>query len=325
MNQLYPLKFTPIFNEKIWGGNRIKEVFGLNYNMDNCGEAWLISGLKEKASVVSNGFLAGNELPELLEIYMDDLLGGDNYEKYADNFPLLIKFIDSNDYLSVQVHPDDDMAEKLHKSFGKNEMWYLNKVEPGADIICGFNRNTNKDEFIELLNKNRVKEVLNFMQVASGDVIYVPAGRIHSLGPGILLTEIQQSSDITYRVYDWDRKDKDGKLRELHTEFAVKALDYKFYKNYKTSYPDISDIAVTLCSNDFFTTNLLKLNKPINRDFGLIDSFVIYICQKGKCTLNYNTEKIELNQGEALLIPALITEFSIFPDKYSELLEVYID
>ena len=225
MNDLYPLKFKPIFKEKIWGGNKIQTVFGMDYSpLANCGEAWVLSGYGDETSVVSNGFLAENQLDELIEIYMGDLVGEAVYEKYGYKFPLLIKILNSSDWLSIQVHPDDKLAESRHNDLGKTEMWYIADAEPGAELISGFNQQMDSELYLSNLKNGTLKEIMNYEKVQKGDVYFIPAGRVHAIGPGLLLFEIQQTSDLTYRIYDFDRVDDKGNPRQLHTDLALDAL-----------------------------------------------------------------------------------------------------
>jgi mannose-6-phosphate isomerase len=326
MNELYPLKFKPVFKEKIWGGNRVKEVFNLNYSpLKNCGEAWLISGVDESPSIVSNGFLADNELNELVEVYMTELVGEKVYLKYHNRFPVLIKLIDANDWLSVQVHPDDNLAKKKGEESGKTEMWYVNKAEENAEIICGFNRELNKDSCNKYLEKGRIKDILNNVKVKTDDVIFLPAGRVHATGPGILLTEIQQTSDITYRIHDWDRIDAQGEFRELHLEDALESIDFSMYYDYKIHFRRELNKTTPLVNCPYFTTNLLQIDKKFERDYNIIDSFVIFIGQKGFVKIEYENGTESLSPGESILIPSSITNLSMIPDTTAELLEVYIE
>jgi len=227
MNSLYPLKFHPVFKDKLWGGDKIKTVLGLDYgNLPNCGEAWVISGYSDNVSVVQNGFLQGNDLNELISIYMGDLVGDSVYEQFGDEFPLLLKFIDAHDWLSIQVHPDDELAQKRQMPNGKTEMWYILQADKDAKLITGFKEKIDSETYLKYLIENKLPEILNYETVDAGDVFFLPAGRVHATGPGILLAEIQQSSDATYRIYDWDRIDDAGKKRELHTSDALDAIDY---------------------------------------------------------------------------------------------------
>ena len=325
MNTLYPLKFKSIYKDKIWGGTRLKTVMGMDFgDMHNCGEAWLLSGIENEQSVVSNGFLAENELNELLEVYMEDLVGEKNYEKFGNQFPILVKIVDANDWLSIQVHPDDDLAKKRGLMAGKTEMWYMLDSEKDAEIIVGFNKEINKGKFKSLLEKKNLKSVLNYEKVKRDDVFYVPAGRIHAIGPGTLLAEIQQTSDTTYRVYDWDRIDIDGMMRELHIDEAMDAIDFKVQKSYKTEYSSEKNKTSEIVKSPYFTTNLIDLDVPLMKNYAELDSFVIYVCVDGACVLLYGDEKMNVQKGESVLIPATMTEVNIIPATNAKILEVYI-
>jgi mannose-6-phosphate isomerase len=281
MNQLYPLKFKPIILDKMWGGSKLKSILHKPTESEKAGESWEISGVNGHLSVVKEGFLAGNNLEELIEVYMGDLVGDIVFERFGTEFPLLIKFIDANDYLSIQVHPDDELAMKRHNSFGKTEMWYIMQAEKNSELMVGFNRKVSKDIYLKHLNEKKLTAILNSEPVTAGDVFFLPAGRVHAIGSGILLAEIQQTSDVTYRIYDFDRLDSTGNPRELHTDLALDAIDYNFYESYKTPYAEIPDSPVPVISCRYFTTNMLKLTKPCTRDNSWLDSFVIYICLEG--------------------------------------------
>lgn len=328
-NQLYPLKFKPILKDKIWGGTRIKSLLGIDFApLPNCGEAWVLSGVEGNQTGIVNGYLSGNELNELVEIYMGDLVGDAVYERFGNEFPILVKFIDAADYLSIQVHPDDELAAKRNIGYGKSEMWYIMDADPGSTLISGFSRKIEKEAYIEHLNNKTLRDVLNEEKVERGDVFYMPAGRVHALGPGIFLAEIQQTSDTTYRIYDWDRVDSEGKSRELHIEEALDAIDFNVYDDYKAKYEAKQNGSVNLVTSPFFTTNLIKLDKALGKDYSELDSFVIYICVSGSVTLVHpgSTEpQVSLVQGEAVLIPATIDRVDIIPSSASEILEVYID
>jgi len=328
MNTLYPLKFYPIFKDKIWGGNKIKTILNKDFSpLSNCGESWELSAVKGDISIVSNGFLEGNNIQELIEIYMGDLLGDNVYQKFGIEFPLLIKFIDSNDKLSVQVHPDDELALKRHNAYGKTEMWYIIDADKDAKLINGFNRKISKEEFIKYIDQKKIIEILNFEKVNNGDVFYIPAGKVHALGSGILLAEIQQTSDITYRIYDWDRLDSKGKSRQLHTELAIDAIDYDNKNNSKIIYPRVLNNANQIVSCQYFTTNIVEFNKTIDKDYNIIDSFVIFICVDGNFKIiNRETlEETDVSKGEVVLLPAILKEITLIPDSYSKILEIYID
>jgi mannose-6-phosphate isomerase len=326
MNRLYPLKFKPIIKDKIWGGTRLKNLLNKPCKTDKAGESWEISGYPGNISRVKNGFLKGNSLEELIEVYMGDLVGDRVFENFGTFFPLLIKFIDANDVLSIQVHPDDKLAAKQFGSYGKTEMWYVIEAERDAEIIVGFNQPVSKEIYLKHLNDKTLMSILNAEKTFPGDVFFLPAGRIHAIGQGILLAEIQQTSDATLRIYDFDRVDENGKPRMLHTENALEAIDFKVYPNYKTPYSRDLNKPSQLASCQYFTTNCLSLNAPVERDHHNIDSFVIYMCVDGKFEIQYNqNEKETLVKGETVLLPAEIKKIRLIPAKDTRLLEVYIE
>jgi len=236
MHQLYPLKFKPLLKERIWGGDKLKTILGKQGKCATCGESWEISAVEKNVSVVENGFLKNNNLQEIIEIYMGDLVGDKIFDKFGLEFPLLIKFIDANDDLSIQVHPNDKLAHERHQSNGKTEMWYVMDANKDSALISGFNKQISTEEYVNHLNGKTLKDILNRQPVKQGDVFFIPAGRVHAIGAGILLAEIQQTSDITYRIYDWDRVDANGKHRELHTDLALDAINYKYSEDVKTAY-----------------------------------------------------------------------------------------
>ena len=322
---LYPLKFKPQFKEKIWGGDKIRTSLGLDFSpLPDCGDAWVLSGVAGSPSVVENGFLKGNELNELLEIYMDELVGEKVFARHPDEFPILVKFLDTKDYLSIQVHPDDVLAAKRGLGSGKTEMWYILDADPGAELISGFNREMNRESYLKYFTDNRLKEILNFEKVARGDCFFIPSGRVHALGPGILLAEIQQTSDTTYRIYDWDRVDSEGRSRELHTELAVDAIDFTPVESYRTNFRKDSGKPATLVDCPFFTTNLHNLTKPTEFEYSGRDSFVILIVTEGKAVLRSGEEAIGMTMGEVVLVPASLTDVYITPEPNIKYLEVYI-
>ncbi len=326
MNRLYPFKFKPIIKDKIWGGTKLKSVLNKKTKTDKAGESWEISGYPGSVSKISNGFLAGNTLEELIEVYMGDIVGDSVFEKFGTLFPLLIKFIDANDVLSIQVHPDDKLAIEQFGSFGKTEMWYIIEAEPGSEIIVGFNQAVTRESYLSHLNNKTLLSILNKEKTAAGDVFFMPAGRVHAIGKGILLAEIQQTSDATLRIYDFDRVDDKGKPRELHTEKALEAIDFKAYPEYKTNYAKVPDQANLLATCRYFTTNYFHLTRKVEREYHEIDSFVIYMCLEGKITLVYNSdEKEQLNMGDTVLLPAEIKKVQLIPYTEAKLLEIYID
>jgi len=325
MKPLYPLKFKTIFKDKIWGGQKIRDVLGKDFApLPNCGETWEISGVEGNVSVVSEGELKGKTLIELIDAYKGRLVGKKIFQKFGNKFPLLVKFIDANDDLSIQVHPNDDLGLKRHNSFGKTEMWYVVQAEPGAKLISGFNRPLSREEYLEHFNSGRIMDVLNVEQVKDDDVFFLPAGRVHTIGKGLLIAEIQQTSDITYRIYDFDRTDSAGNKRELHVDEALDAIDFNHYDEYKTNYHDRANAVNQLVQCPYFTTNKLLFNIPVERNFQDIDSFVIYVCMEGEMEINYEGGVIYVLKGEAVLVPAEIGRFSLVPQTPFKVLESYV-
>lgn len=325
MSTLYPLKFTPICLEKIWGGNRLKTLLNKKYDTKNCGESWEISGVEGNISVVANGFLKGNDLSELIEIYMGDLVGDKVYEKFGNEFPLLIKFIDAQDDLSIQVHPNDKLSKERHNAFGKTEMWYVVDVEEGALINSGFNQPVDREKYIEYLEKGNLIDLLKYDEAKVGDVFFIPAGRVHAIGKGSLVAEIQQTSDVTYRIFDYNRKDDKGNLRELHTELALDAIDFSYIDDYKTKYSAEPNKSTEIVSCKYFTTNILEFDKTIEKDYFKTDSFIIYITLDGNFEIETEAGIEKVGIGETVLIPANIDLLKIKPlNGKVKLLEVYI-
>jgi mannose-6-phosphate isomerase len=325
MNELYPMKFRPRFKDKIWGGDRMRTVLGMDYApLPNCGEAWVLSGVPGSGTKVTNGFLKGNELNELVEVYMEDLVGEAAFNRFGNEFPLLVKFIDSNDSLSIQVHPDDELAARRGIGNGKSEMWYILEAEPGAEIISGFNRTMDAKTYLGFLEENRLIEILNTEKARKGDVFNIPAGRVHAMGPGILLAEIQQTSDTTYRIYDWDRVDDKGKPRELHRDLALEAIDFATPDSYRTEYRKVLNQTATLVDNPHFTTRMLAFDKAIRKDYSELDSFVIYVCVEGSVKVESGSSLENLKKGEVLLIPAIAGNVDLIPSSESRILEVFI-
>ncbi len=326
MSELYPLKFKPFFQEKIWGGDKIKTVLNKDFGkQDNCGESWEISGVEGFVSVVSNGFLAGNNLQELIEIYMGDLVGDKVYDKFGLEFPLLIKFIDAKDDLSIQVHPNDRLSKERHNAYGKTEMWYVLDADKGAKLNSGFNQEVDKEKYLKSLEEGKLYDILSFEEVNPGDVFFIPAGRVHAIGNGILLAEIQQTSDVTYRIYDYGRKDDKGNERELHTELAVDAISFEYKKEYKTNYKVVPDTSSEIVSCQYFTTNIIELGKEIEKEYVELDSFVIYICIDGGFTIKHDALSEKVSKGETLLLPATFNSIYLEPDAGgAKILEVYI-
>ncbi len=322
---LYPLKFSPILKEMIWGGKKLPQKLNVEVGEDvKIGENFAVSGLKNDQSVVSNGALAGKNMTELIDTYKEDLLGAKVYQQFGNNFPLLIKYIDANDDLSIQVHPNDEQAKIKHNSFGKTEMWYVVDAEAGAGLVSGFSKKTSADEFEQYHSSGKLMELMQKHPTAAGDTFFIPAGKVHSIGAGNLIAEIQQTSDITYRIYDFDRRDKFGNPRELHHELAKDAMNYTDNESGKVAYEAKMNEAVELASCQYFTTNVLNVSGDISKDYSQLDSFVILMNVGGKCTIKAADVSIELDEMEATLIPASIDKVELAAGDSAKLLEVYI-
>lgn len=322
---LYPLKFNPILKEMIWGGKKIPQKLNVNVDEDvKIGENFAVSGLKNDQSVVSNGPLAGKNMTELIEAYKEELLGAKVYQQFGTNFPLLIKYIDANDDLSIQVHPNDEQAKIKHNSFGKTEMWYVVDTEANADLVSGFSKKTTAEEFEQYHSSGMLMELMQKHPTAAGDAFFIPAGKVHSIGAGNLIAEIQQTSDITYRIYDFDRRDKFGNPRELHHELAMDAMNFTDNESGKVEYTAKDNESVNLATCQYFTTNKLDVNGSVSKDYSQLDSFVILMNVGGKCTIKSADTTIELNEMEATLVPAAIDTLELSAEGTAKLLEVYI-
>ena len=325
MNTLYPIKFKPVLRETIWGGSALHERFGKeSKHGKTIGESWEITGMTGESSVVANGFLKGNTLEEIIEIYMGDLIGDGPFEKFGTEFPLLIKLIDASDRLSIQVHPDDRLAFERHHAWGKTEMWYILAAGEDSIIYTGFNHKITKEEYLRYFDSKSLDLLVNSTVVRPGDAFFIPAGMVHAIGAGVILTEIQQTSDITYRIYDWDRVDASGKRRELHTELALDAINFNLDETGLIREIPETNRPLKLAECRYFHTNLLRLDAPVIKDYSLTDSFVIYICTASSVLVECfsNTEK--LTAGETILIPASADSVTIIPVGTATLLEVFI-
>lgn len=323
-SNLYPLKFKPILKSVIWGGSNLSKFKNIEPIQEGIGESWEISGVQGDISIIENGHLAGTSLQTLLSESREQLVGSEVYHKFGNKFPLLIKFIDAQDDLSIQVHPDDKLAGERHNSFGKTEMWYVVKAAPGAYLYTGFEKEISPNEYEKSIEDNSFTDSLKKHMVKEGDVFFLPAGRVHAIGAGCFIAEIQQTSNITYRIYDYNRKDAQGNSRELHTELAKDAIDFKLYDTYKTEYKKELNKPVELVTCPYFTTNLLELNEFTKRDYSQKDSFVIYMCLEGSLNLVDNKgNTLLIERGESLLIPAETNYVEISPNNYCKLLEVF--
>jgi mannose-6-phosphate isomerase len=319
----YPIKFRPILKEKIWGGEKLSKVLNKKTTSTNVGESWEISGVEENISIVSNGLYKGKSLNSLIKTYKSDFLGKSNISKFGENFPLLIKFLDAKTNLSVQVHPDDHMAKTYHNSFGKTEMWYIMDSDEDAEIVLGLKDKNVDKNVLNSISANNVDDIFNKEKVKRGDSYFIPAGKIHAIGSGVLAAEIQQTSDITYRVYDWDRTDATGEKRDLHTDKAIQATKV-FPSSGKCSYSLRNTDRNTLVDCSFFTTNIFNVEGFNQKSYKDIDSFIIFMCVEGiaKVTIDGYSEFVSM--GETILIPAN-SEVVNFNAKQAKFLEIYID
>ncbi|WP_430968689.1 type I phosphomannose isomerase catalytic subunit [Spongiimicrobium sp. 2-473A-2-J] len=304
MRKPYPLKFTPILKERLWGGTKLGDVLGKSISSDTTGESWELSAVDGDVSVISNGDLSGTSLQELIHQYPEELLGKDVFRRFGKDFPILIKFIDAKRDLSIQLHPNDALAKERHNSFGKTEMWYVMDADKGANLIVGFNRDVDKAEYVQSLEENTLLELLNYEPVQEGDTFFINTGKIHAIGAGVLLAEIQQTSDITYRVFDFNRKGKDGKLRELHTDQALDAIDYARKDDFRVAYPTTTNRINPMVACPYFNTTYLELTKDLEQDFSTRDSFTIYMCVGGSVWIENEGGKAQIQKGETVLLPA---------------------
>jgi len=324
-NEMNPYVFRPILKEVLWGGAAICPFKSLPPDPRKIGESWEVSDVDGRPSVVADGPEEGVTLGELVRRHGADLVGGRVLERFGSRFPLLVKFIDARDYLSIQVHPDDALGLKRHNSFGKTEMWYVINATPGAKLYSGFAVQSSPEDYVRRIEEGTIVEALAEYEVNAGDVFFLPAGRVHAIGAGCFIAEIQQTSNITYRIYDYDRTDAAGNKRKLHTELAKDAIDYHLEDDYRTAYTPQVDAPVELVSCRYFETNLLDLDAPLARDWSKLDSFVIYICMEGGVRLTDAAGTVvELHQGQSVLVPASNPSLTLTPVGKVKLLETYI-
>ena len=298
------IKFRPILKQVLWGGNKIISFKQLDAEMEQVGESWEVSGVKDNESIVANGQYEGMKLNDLVALLKGDLVGKENYERFGNEFPLLIKFIDASKQLSIQVHPNDEQAKAKGLKRGKTEMWYVMESAPDATLLSGLKRTITPEEYKAMVENDTITDALCEYRVGEGDVFYLPAGRIHSIGAGTFLAEIQETSDVTYRIYDFKRKDKDGNYRQLHTEAAAECIDYSVENDYRTKYEARKNEGVELAQCPHFTTSVYDLDEPMLLDYSELDSFVVLIALSGECTLSTGDAETQLRAGETVLLPA---------------------
>ncbi|MCR9183281.1 MAG: class I mannose-6-phosphate isomerase [Flavobacteriaceae bacterium] len=318
---IYPIKFQPILKEKVWGGTKLMNLLNKSSLASNVGESWEISDVENDISIISNGVLKGQSIAEIVQNYKEELIGEHVYQKFGNRFPLLFKFIDAKETLSVQLHPDDALAKKRHNSFGKTEMWYIIQADTNSELILGFNQKIDKNSFLNTIDNDQIEAILHKEKIKQGDAFYITPGLVHAIGAGTLLAEIQQTSDITYRLYDWNRPDTNGQLRALHKNLAIDAIDFDLNTNKKfLSNKQDSD---NLVESPYFSVNLFNTKEQTHRNISKIDSFVVYMCVEGNTTISINTKSETFAMGETVLIPACAKEVH-FQEDSAKVLEIFV-
>ncbi len=316
------IKFEPLLKQTLWGGSKIIPFKHLDAQLDIVGESWEISGVKDSETVVANGPFKGMSLNQLVIGQKELLVGKENYQRFGDEFPLLIKFIDACQDLSIQVHPSDEIAHRQGKSRGKTEMWYVLESTPGAQLYSGLKQQITPEQYKEMVENDTITDVLARYEVSAGDVFFIPAGRIHSIGAGCFVAEIQQTSDVTYRIYDFKRKDKNGNYRELHTQLASESIDYTVHDNYRVDYECLKNEGVQVATCPYFTTAVYDLTEPMILDYSELDSFVILIGVKGAGKLICEGEEMSFQMGDTVLLPATTKEVKV--EGVLKFLETYV-
>ncbi len=320
---MVPLKFQPLLKSTLWGGDKIIPFKHLHSTQAQVGESWEVSGVKDMESVVDGGPYAGRKLNDMIHSFKGELVGQHNYERFGVEFPILVKLIDARDQLSIQVHPTDNMARKQGHTCGKTEMWYIMESEPGAHLLSGLNETITPQDYRRMVADKSITQAIARHEVSKGDVFFLPAGRIHSIGSGCFLVEIQQTSDVTYRIYDFDRTDNQGQRRQLHTSEAAQCIDYTVHDDYRTHYKPQANNRVNLVDCTYFTTNIINASKPVALNYEQLDSFVLLIAVGGKGAITDNEgNTVALNTGETVLIPA--TTQWIQTSGRMRLLETYV-
>lgn len=320
---MQPIKFNPLLKSTLWGGNKIIPFKHLDSNQENVGESWEISGVPNNETIVSDGELKGQKLNDVVATLKDKLVGTANYKRFGNKFPLLIKFIDARQDLSIQVHPTDEIAKQQGKERGKTEMWYIMDSDADAKLYSGLKMQITPEQYKEMVENDTICDALAQYKVKADDCFFLPAGRIHAIGTGCFLAEIQQTSDVTYRIYDFKRKDKDGNYRQLHTQEASECINYNVEKDYRTEYTPKKNEGVNLVNCPYFNTAVYDLDEPMTLDYSELDSFVILIAIKGEGTIKDNEgNETSLKVGETILIPA--TTLSLKVEGTVKFLETYV-
>ena len=316
------IKFEPLLKQTLWGGDKIIPFKHLNEKLENVGESWEISGVKDNETIVAEGEFKGKSLNDLVREQKEKLVGKENYQRFGDEFPLLIKFIDARQDLSIQVHPTDEIAHRQGKSRGKTEMWYALESTPGAQLYNGLKQQITPEQYKAMVENDTITDALARYEVNEGDVFFIPAGRIHAIGAGCFVAEIQQTSDVTYRIYDFKRKDKNGNYRELHTQLASESIDYTVLPNYRAEYERTKNEGVQVATCPYFTTAVYDLTEPMTLDYSELDSFVILIAVKGEGKLTCNGEEMTFQMGDTVLLPATTEEVKV--EGEVKFLETYV-
>lgn len=318
--KLYPLQFNPILKERIWGGEKLKTILNKPITSKITGESWELSTVEGDVSVVANGHLAGKSLNDLIDSNPEELLGTSVYAKFGKQFPLLFKYLDAREDLSIQVHPNDQLAKIRHNSFGKTEMWYVMQADTDSKLIVGFKEDSNAAKYVENLKNKTLLSILDNVEVEVGDVFFLETGTVHAIGAGMVIAEIQQTSDITYRLYDFDRVDAAGNERELHVDLALDAINYNKIDTYKKYKKDLNQ-SNSVVDCPYFTTNFIPLDGKVavNKSG---NSFTVYMCVEGEFELEYDDVKNKYIKGDTVLVPAVLKTFVI--SGKASLLEIYI-
>ncbi|WP_395053813.1 type I phosphomannose isomerase catalytic subunit [Flavobacterium sp.] len=318
--QCYPLQFEPILKDRIWGGTKLKSYLNKPIQSNVTGESWEISTVENDVSIISNGIFKGKSFVELINLYPEEILGTKVYKNFGKQFPLLFKYLDAREDLSIQLHPNDDLAKKRHNSFGKTEMWYVMQADENARLIVGFKEKSNKEEYIKSIEDKKLLSILDTKKVSKGDVFFLETGTIHAIGAGIVIAEIQQTSDITYRIYDFDRVDANGNKRELHNDLALEAINYNVV-NAEKKYKKIDNFVNEVVDCEYFTTNYIPLTDVLKFELNK-ESFKVLMCVEGNFELKLNETIYKYNVGDTILIPAFIDTFEL--SGKASLLEIYI-
>ena len=318
--KIYPLQFEPILKERIWGGEKLKTLLNKPITSRITGESWELSTVEGDVSVVANGEWKGKSLTAIINEFPDEIVGTEVHARFGKQFPLLFKYLDAREDLSIQVHPNDELAKKRHNSFGKTEMWYIMQADDAARIIVGFKEKSNANDYLENLKNKTLLSILDAVQVKSGDVFFLETGTVHAIGAGLVVAEIQQTSDITYRLYDFDRVDANGNTRELHVDLALDAINYNKVETKKEYAKNIND-SNEIVDCPYFTTNFIPLDGEISVSKSG-ETFTVYMCTEGTFELEYNNSKLQYKKGDTVLIPAAMNAFIL--NGKASILEIYI-